>query len=208
MTFEPFMSVMNNFSPIIEDAVIYRLYNEAKQRGSRTYFKLKHNISVDRNWYYVFGPDIDFLEVRQDNVLIGCECKGQRKYKREYDWPQPYAGLDEGLAYLTLPAVVENHEVKFDGGALDEVYVFHACSKPSEIRAVNLKMIDLTPLGYGVVTPDGQVTRLREARSNPLHSADAKRHLLDHLDSLAMFSERGKTFRTMLESLSKLGLAN
>ena len=198
---------MNMITPLTEDAVIYSLYREARERGSRTYFKIKHNYSASRNWYYVFGPDIDFLEIREDNSLIGSECKGQRRYKQEYSWPQPYSGLDEGLAYLTMPYLFENNELKFNGGALDQVYVFHACPKPNEIREIYLRIVSLTPLGYGVVTPNGQITLLQNAKPNPLHNTEAKQHLLEHLESLKDFSEKGRTFRTMIGSLSKLELA-
>ncbi|NWF94174.1 MAG: hypothetical protein HXY46_14840, partial [Syntrophaceae bacterium] len=117
--------VQKNQESFTEDVVTYFLYREIRDRKSKVFFKIKHNISIDppRNWYYCCGPDIDVLEVMHNEAIVGYEIKGMRKYKGGYEAQGWYEGLDEALAYLVLPHIVQNKEGLFDGGVFDHIYL-------------------------------------------------------------------------------------
>ena len=93
-----------------ENVVLYLLYRKAKSRGSTCFFKLKHNMSLQRGWFFFFGPDIDLLKVTSEKGIVGYEAKGQRMVKDSVEWPALYEGLDEAMAYLELPYVSRNGE--------------------------------------------------------------------------------------------------
>jgi len=180
--------------------MLYFLYLDAQKRNSRVFFKLKHNLSMDREWNFYFVPDIDMLEITTENEIIGYEAKGQQKRKRAYDWPSRYAGLDEALFYLRLPRI---RSKEFCGGAIDKVFVAHAHPDPTKIindESLGLKVYELaTPIGLLCVTPNGEIKKLVEAKKNPLLDKDAKIFFLQNLDTLENFSENSRTFRQIRE---------
>lgn len=179
------------------------LYDRARSAGNRCFFRIKHNLSLVRDWYYAFAPDADLLEVTKDQTVVGYELKGQRKHRTgEFDWPAFYDGLGQALAYLIMPFVIkQGSESAFEGGSMDYVYLVNARSEAKE-RTDALDVIKLTPLGYITMTPSGQITELVKPRLNPLRSENARQHLLSNLDTLGEFSEQGKTFRKLKEKVA------
>ena len=186
--------------PIVtEDLVTWILYRRGKAAGSKLYFKIKHNLSLERDWQYVFGPDVDLLEITKNNSLVAYEIKGQRKTRSgEHDWPALYDGLGQALNYLILPFVVDSHGRRlFEGGAFDYVYLVNARPDAGKDEA-GLNVMQLTPLGYSTVTPKSEVIEIIQPKKNPLQSLEAKQHLLDNLSTLVKFSEQSRTFRGLV----------
>jgi hypothetical protein len=185
-------------NPLTEDLITWILFQRGRVAGSRFFFKLKHNLSLERNWHYSFGPDVDLLEVRNNDTLVGYEIKGQRKtHTGEYDWPALYDGLGQALHYLILPFASDSHGNRIlEGGAFDYVYLVNARQEPSKDEA-GFKVLRLTPLGYMTVAPGSVVTELIPPRHNPLQSPEAKQHVLSNLSTLVEFSEQSKTFNSL-----------
>ncbi len=185
------------FEPLTEDALTWIIYADRKTQASSLFFKLKHNLSIERNWFYFFAPDVDLLEVKPDKTLIAYEIKGQRKRKGEYDWPAIYDGLGQALAYLLLPFVGESGGKRlFGGGAFDYVWLVNARpdTRPQEDE---LKLLHASPLGYLAIAPDGTMNEAVPPKPNPLQSKEAKEHLLQHLSTLKEFSENSRTFHNL-----------
>jgi hypothetical protein len=191
--------------PLTENIVLYFLYCQAKKRGSKVFFKIKHTLSLERisgrspiTWFY-FAPDVDMLEITPDNEIIGYETKGQRKGKTGYKWPSLYQGLDEALFYLRLPYIRPR---ELEGGVIDKVFVVHAHPSPEKIEKdekLGLRIYELTPIGFICVMPQGKIIKLVEAKNNPLLDRDAKTFFLQNLDTLENFSENSRTFRQIRE---------
>lgn len=180
-----------------EDAVCYAFYKNYIPQNSRVFFKLAHNIAVKnpRGWDYWCAPEIDVIEITNDNRVIGYELKGARKHKNgEASWPGFYDGLGQALAYLNLPRIWQNNRFLFDGGVFDFVYLVHARSE-SRIEEDEIKILDLTPIGFISVAPDGIYVKLKEALTNPLKSDEAKQHFLNNLATLEKHSIKGRIFR-------------
>lgn len=180
--------------PLTENVVLYFLYRRAKEQGSKVFFNIKHTISSEtidnssKRWF--FTPDVDMLEITPDNEVIGYEVKGQR----QKEWPHLYYGLGQALFYLKLPHI---NGRKQNGGALDKVFVVHACQEPESIKRdeqLGLKIYDMTPIGFICVTPQGEIIKLVEAKKNPLLSKDVKNSLLQNAGMLEKFSEESRTF--------------
>lgn len=184
---------------LTEDVVLYFLYLQAKSRGSETFFKVKHNLSLNRDWCFWCSPDMDLLEITDKKEIIGYEAKGQRKRKGEGEWPPGYTGLDEAMWYLKLPDIMKTKEGVskrlFQGGVLDKVYLVHACLDPNQVNETDLMILSLTPVGYICVKPSGEILELLPAKQNPLQNEEAKRFFLQNLHSLEAFGEGKKTFR-------------
>lgn len=208
--------------PMTEDTILYLLWIWAKRRSSKIFFKLKHNISVDRPWHFWFAPDVDLLEARTDNTVVAYEVKGQRKGKSGYNWPALLDGLDQAMAYLNLPRVTDDKTKSrmFEGGAFDLVYLVHALSSPDVFELSMRKTISLTPIGFMAVSPMANAERTAKAeteikevmtnqlrkivevvppKQNPLQDTSAKRFLLENLTSLVEFSENSRTFKRIVE---------
>ncbi len=83
--------------PMTEDLLLFIMSLVARQRGSRVFFKISNNMSLDRGWHFWCAPDMDLVEVRTDDTIIAYEVKGQRKRKGGYDWPACHDGLDQAL---------------------------------------------------------------------------------------------------------------
>jgi len=116
--------------PMTEDVLLYLLSLAAKQRGSRFFFKISHNMSLDRGWLFWCAPDMDLVEVRRDNTIVAYEVKGQRRGKGRYEWPACQYGLDQVLKYLIMPRVTNQATVRpmFDGGVPDHAYLVQPLS--------------------------------------------------------------------------------
>jgi hypothetical protein len=66
-----------------EDAVAYSLYRNRLPDGSRFLFKVHHNMSMraERTWHYWCAPEIDVIEVKTDQQVVGYELKGARRHR-------------------------------------------------------------------------------------------------------------------------------
>lgn len=179
---------------LTEDVILYLLYEKLKSNGAQFFFKLKHNVSLMRDGYYAFGPDVDLLEVRKDRKIVGYEAKGQQKGK---PWPARYEGLDEAMAYLELPYISKNGRRLFEGGVMNEVYLVHIGSRPDIFSKTWLKIFSLTPIGLVIITPQREFFKILQARKNPVLNMNAKKHFLQHLNTLSAFNETSRTFRSI-----------
>jgi len=81
------MGPENQSAPMTEDFLLYIMNLVARQRGSRVFFKVSHNVSHNRGWHFWCAPDMDFVEVRSDDTIVAYEVKGQRRRKGRYEWP-------------------------------------------------------------------------------------------------------------------------
>jgi len=182
-----------------EDAVCYALYKSYIAQDSEVFFKFLHNISSKnpRGWDYWCAPEVDMIEVKKDKTIIAYELKGARKYKdnsTDQNWPGFYDGLGQALAYLDLPKVWQNGKFKTGGGVFDFVYLVHA--RPGEsFEEYDLKILDLTPIGFITVLPDGKCIKIRSAQLNPLRDEGTKRHFLDNIETLEKHSIESRIFR-------------
>jgi hypothetical protein len=177
---------------------------------------------LDRGWHFWCAPDIDLVEVRPDNTIVAYEVKGQHTQKGEPHWPAIHDGLDQALAYLTLPKVTneKSNSRMFAGGAVDLVYLVHPLPSMDSPDREDLNVISLTPVGFmGVLhlsTPRrpqmtdtevkgilmqqlNTVIEVVPARQNPLQDSRAKAFFLENLSSLEKFGEQSRTFRRRVE---------
>ena len=136
--------------PMTEDLLLFIMSLVARQRGSRVFFKISNKMSLDRGWHFYCAPDMDLVEVRNDNTIVACEVKGQQKRNGGYDWPACHDGLDQALKYLVLPRVTNQTTVRpmFKGGVPDRVYLVHPLPSTESIDPLDLKVISLTPVGF------------------------------------------------------------
>ncbi len=200
-----------------EDLLLFVMSLLARQRGSRVFFKVSHNMSLDRGWNFWCAPDMDLVEIRNDNTIVAYEFKGQRKGKNGYDWPACHDGLDQALKYLVLPRVTNQATVlpMFNGGVPDLVYLVHPVPSLDSLDPLDLKVISLTPIGFMGILPLStdrinksrnldpgeafaseldKVVEFAPPQQNPLQDTRAKTFFLDNLASLRNFGETGRTF--------------
>lgn len=157
---------------------------------SRVFRKFSHNLNLDREWNYYTGTDLDVIEVTTNNIVIGYELKGYRKFKGNPEPPGFYEGLDQALNYLNLPYVFDkNNEMLFGGGISDYVYLVHS-RQNAEFHDYEKRVFSVTPIGFIIATPDIRFHKVQEARLNPIQSKEAKKHFLNNSDSLHKFLVR------------------
>lgn len=184
-----------------EDAVCYALYKNHIPQDSEVFFKFLHNISfkTPKGWDYWCAPEVDMIEIKSDKTVVAYELKGAQKHRgTEINWPGFYDGLGQALAYLDLPKIAENSKFKSMGGAFDFVYLVHA--RPDErFEEYDLKILNLTPIGFIIVLPNGKCIKVRDAQPNPLRDEETKRHFLDNLYTLDKHSINSKIFRTICQ---------
>lgn len=136
------------------------------------------------------GTDIDILEVTRDNIIIGYELKGYRKYKGNLEPPGLYEGLNQALNYLNLPYVCgKDNKMLFDGGIPDYVYLVHA-RQNAEFQDYEKRVFGVTPIGFIIATPDNKFHRVHGAKQNPIQNRDTKEHFLNNINSLGKFLVR------------------
>ncbi len=181
-------------SILSENVTLYLLYRYLKPQGSKFFFKLKHNISTEREWCYAFGPDVDLLEVKRDSTIVAYEVKGQQKNR---PWPAEYEGLDQAMAYLQLPLILTNGKRLYEGGVIDKVYVVHCAPRANVFSETWLRIVSITPIGCIIVTGKGAVFNILEAKPNPVLNKEAKQHFLQNLNTLKPFNEDSRTFRSI-----------
>ena len=181
---EVLQRILSRGHPLTEDAVFLSMYNILRQRGSRIFQKVRESSDVGGYRYFHFSPDIDLLEVRQDNTVVGYELKGERRRAKQIEPPMFYEGIDQGLAYLVNPTRSPSSS-SFAGSIFDHVYVVHPDGSQVE------KMADLlqrcTPLGLVVVSRE-RTTEIVKPKPNPYMSADLKSHFLSRLDAFETYT--------------------
>src|SRR3989344_7784220 len=186
-----------------EDAVCYALYKSYIAQDSEVFFKFLHNISSKnpRGWDYWCAPEVDMIEVKKDKTIIAYELKGARKYKdnsADQNWPGFYDGLGQALAYLDLPKIWQDGKFKTVGGVFDFVYLVHA--RPDEkFEEFDLKILNLTPIGFITALPDGKFVKVHKAKLNPLREEETKKHFLNNLHTLEKHSTNSKIFRKICQ---------
>ncbi len=200
--------------PITEDAVLCLLSRVAAKRGSTFFVKIGNNVSLDRSWHFWCAPDVDLLEVRPDDTIIAYEAKGQRRRREDIEPVGVLEGLGQALTYLDLPVISVGGVRTFDGGAPDFVYLVHGSSSPELLDARKKRIIDLTPVGFLAAFPSDEgvnsqappaaspiapwhhcLAEIVPPKPNPLQDPRAKAFLLEHLSSLEMFGEKGRSYR-------------
>ena len=205
--------------PITEDAVLYLLSRLGSKRGSEVFVRVANNFSLDRGWHFWCAPDVDLLEVRPDDTVIAYEAKGQRRRRGEIEPVGVLEGLGQALAYLDLPVITVGGARTFDGGAPDFVYLVHGSSSPDLLDARKKRVVDLTPVGFLAAFPSNEgvdsqaplaaspiapqhrcLAEILPPKPNPLRDPRAKAFLLEHLSSLEMFGEKGRSYRRIEEA--------
>ena len=166
------------------------LWNILRQRGSRCFAKVRESKntavvrlqrqSLEQHTYFSFSPDIDLLEVRRDQTVVGFELKGYGKAGRTTKPPMYYAGVDQALAYLVNP-VRSPVSRTFAGSIFDYVYLVHPPESGVERLAEVLER--LTPLGLAVAGPTG-LKELVKPRPNPYLNSAVKALFLQSMDAL------------------------
>lgn len=217
--------------PMTENLLLFVVSQAARQRGSRVFFKVFHNLSPGRGWHFWSAPDMDLVEVRTDNTIVAYEVKGQRKGKNGYNWPAWHDGLDQALAYLTLPKVTNEtgQQRMFGGGVPDFVYLVHPLPFQGSVDPLDLRVISLTPIGFIGVLPFSidrnhknsslalgevfaseldKIIEVAPAKRNPLQDARAKTFFLENLGSLESFGEGSRIFGGQIKraALDYLGI--
>ena len=130
---------------------------------SKVFRKFSHNLNIDREWNY---------------------------YKGNSEPPGLYEGLDQALNYLNLPYVFKkNNEALFNGGVPDYVYLVHA-RQNAEFQDYEKRVFGVTPIGFIIANPDGELHKVHDAKQNPIQSKEAKEHFLNNLNSLGKFLTR------------------
>jgi hypothetical protein len=211
------MGPENQSAPMTEDFLLYIMSLVARQRGSRVFFKVSHNMSLDRGWHFWCAPDMDLVEVRPDDTVVAYEVKGQQRRKGSYEWPAIHDGMDQALRYLTLPRVTSEttEQGMFEGGVPDLVYLVDPIPSRDVLAPLDVRVISLTPVGFMGIQPlsvslsmqsgevgagdifTGQLDKIVElvpARQNPLQDSQAKAFFLEHLASLKNFGEESRIF--------------
>ena len=161
------------------------MYLNLSRQASLVVRNVRSSSDVGGYTYFQFSPDIDLLEVRADNVVVGYELKGYRRKTRSIDAPQFYEGIDQALAYLLNP-VSSPLASTFVGSIFDYVYVVHPGG--SQVEKLGPVIRECTPLGL-IVVDRGWSTEIVEPRKNPFLNEQMKSFFLGCLD-------RFKTYMT------------
>lgn len=181
---EVLQRILQNNHPLTEDAVFLCLYNLLRQRHSNVFQKVRESKDVGGYKYFSFSPDIDLLEVRQNNQIIGYELKGYRRKGRSAEPPPFYEGIDQALAYLVNP-IRPPLASSFAGSVFDYAYVVHPHGSGID------KMADLlercTPLGL-IVVERTKTKEIVKPRKNPYLNDELKSLFLDRLDAFQTYT--------------------
>lgn len=178
----------------IEEALLEEI---EKSEDSIGYSRVTQNVSPKIPFHYGASPDIDVLEAKpEEELFIGYEIKGDRKRNGDYE-PQPwYKGLDQALAYLMLPVIVEEscQQIEIDpnerSGILDYVYLIHPVEETHIGKKVE-RIFENVPVGLMFAERrKGKVKGFHtivDAERNPVQSKPAKDLFLEHPEVLASY---------------------
>lgn len=180
---------------ITENALSYILFKNYCESDSRVFFKFLHNISVKRkrDWSYWCAPEVDVIEVKKDETIIGYELKADQRRKGREEPPAFFEGVDQAIAYLDLPRICENGQEKFKGGAFEFVYLVYT-RRNGDFSHREIRIFNLLSIGVIMVLPNGECKKVKEASVNPLLDLDAKSHFLNNLNTLEKHTTSNKIF--------------
>lgn len=171
--------------PLTEDAVFLAMYHVLRRNnGSRIFQKVRESRDVGGHRYFSFSPDIDLLEVRQNETVVGYELKGYRKSGKTMKPPSHYEGVDQALAILKNP-VRSPLSGSFAGSVFDFSYIVHPDGSQVEDLADLLQLC--TPLGLIIVDHRGTREVVKPKR-NPFVDQDMKSCFLSKLEALEAYT--------------------
>ena len=182
--------------PLTEDAVFIMTLFMLSQRyqGSRYFKAVRSSKNIGAySQYFNFIPDMDLIEVRTDNSVIGYELKGLQKSKSKgMQSVNFYEGLDQALSYLINPTLSPlSDTLPAQASIFDYVYLVHPEREPVNERHRNAfsKLVqDCTPVGLIYVSHN----RWREvvsAKPNPFLHLDLKSFYLQNLDAFEQYTK-------------------
>ena len=150
--YEVLQRILTRGHPLTEDAVFLSMLNILWQRGSQVFRNVRTSSDTGGYTYFHFSPDIDVLEVRKDNTVVGYELKGERRRAGHIEPPMFYHGIDQALAYLVNPVRTPGAST-FTGSIFDYVYIVHPAN--SDIGRLGDLLERVTPVGLVVVDRGG-----------------------------------------------------
>ena len=172
--------------PLTEDAVFLCMHHILRRNNaSRILQKVRESKDVGGYRYFSFSPDVDLLEVRKDETVVGYELKGYRRSKREMKPPSPYEGIDQALAILKNP-IRSPLSKAFAGSIFDYSYLVHPEGSMVDTLADLLSLC--TPIGLIVVSHRG-VKELVKPKRNPFLDDSMKSFFVSRLDTLSTYKK-------------------
>ncbi len=175
--------ILTRNHPLTEDAIFLCMYNVLSRRNSRIFQKVNSSSNVGEYKYFNFSPDIDLLEVRQNDEVVGYELKGYRRKGRSIDPPMFYEGIDQALAYLINPTISPLGSSV--GSIFDYVYIVHPYG--SGIGKLADLLERCTPIGLVVVERHKTVEAVKP-RKNPWLDEGLKSLFLSRLDAFQAYT--------------------
>ena len=172
--------------PLSEDAVFLCMYHILRRNNaSRIFQKVRESKNVGGYRYFSFSPDIDLLEVRNDETVVGYELKGYRRSKREMKPPSPYEGIDQALAILKNP-IRSPLSKAFAGSIFDYSYLVHPEGSMVDTLADLLSLC--TPIGLIVVSHRG-TKELVKPKRNPFLDDGMQSFFVSRLDTFSTYEK-------------------
>lgn len=168
--------------PLTEDAVFLLLAQILKRNQGIILKCVRGSKDIGGYRYFTFSPDIDLLEIRNNETIVGYELKGYTKSGRSQSPPSYYDGIDEALAYLVNPVATPMSSSTFAGSIFDYVYLVHPFQEThhSELGPLALMLNLCTPIGLITVDYTGTEEIVKPKR-NPFVKEDVKKLFLSHL---------------------------
>ncbi len=198
--------------PLTEDAVFIMTLFMLSQRnqGSRFFKAVRTSKSISNKGFFSFIPDIDLLEVRVDNSVVGYELKGLQKAKgsidhtrviptrrkvRSIEGMKPftfYEGLDQALTYLINP-IVSPISDKFPSHAsiFDYVYLVHPereITSGTAISAFANMVKNCTPVGLIYISHNWW-KEIVSPKPNPFLNQELKELFLQNLEAFNIYTK-------------------
>lgn len=180
--------------PLTEDAVFVMTLFMLQQRGQTKHiFKaVRQSKDIGGSDYFIFAPDIDLLEVRNDGSVVGYELKGIQKAKRTTKDVMFYQGLDQALSYLANPMYSPiSDKVPPEASIFDYVYLVQPSPDPTgEVhRGAFARLVDsCTPVGLVYVSHNRWQEAVRP-KPNPHVNQELKSLFLHHLGAFTQYQK-------------------
>ena len=156
-----------------------------RNNQSRIFQKVRSSSNAGGYRYFNFSPDIDLLEVRRNDMVVGYELKGCQKSGKSMKAPPYYEGIDQALAILKNP-VSSPMSDSFAGSIFDYGYLVHPDGLQVDALADLLYLC--TPLGLVVVDHQG-TKEIVKPKPNPFLNQDIKSYFLSRLDTLDAYTK-------------------
>ena len=178
--------ILSRGRPLTEDAVFLCMHHILRRNNaSRIFQKVRESKDVGGYKYFSFSPDVDLLEVRNNETVVGYELKGYRRSKREVKPPSPYEGIDQALTILKNP-VSSPLSKAFAGSIFDYSYLVHPEGSMVDTLADLLSLC--TPIGLIVVSHRG-VKEVVKPKRNPFLEDGMKSFFVSRLDTLSAYEQ-------------------